>query len=285
VSDGTRVPRVFVADATDARLDPFRGIRDRELRGDSGLFMAESARVVMRLLASDYGIERMLLSSRAMTELGDALAIRLARKTAESIEIVEVPDGLETEIAGARFHGGALAIGRRPRTPRAVESMLRPRIGLPRRVMLLEGLTHPDNVGSIFRSAACLGGSGIVLDACCADPLLRPTIRFSMGRVFSMPWAVAEDWPGCVETLRREGFLIVAGETCDHAVSPRELPRDRDIALLMGSEGHGLSKESLASSDMVVRIATPPGTGEVGEDVLSLNVSVASAILLHELAR
>lgn len=285
MSDGTSVPRVQVADASDPRLDPFRGIRDRELRGDSGRFMAESARVVARLLASDYGIDRMLLSSRAMAGLGNAIAARLARGGAEPIEIVEVPDGLETEIAGARFHGGALAIGRRPRPRRSLESVLRPHAGAPRRIMLLEGLTHPDNVGAIFRNAACLGGSGIVLDARCADPLLRSTIRFSMGRVFSMPWTVAEHWPACLDTMRREGFAIVAGETCEPAVSPRELPRDRDVALLVGSEGHGLSASSLASADMVVRIPTPPGSGEGDEDALSLNVAVASAILLHELAR
>jgi tRNA G18 (ribose-2'-O)-methylase SpoU len=151
--------------------------------------------------------------------------------------------------------------------------------------VLLEGLTHPDNVGSIFRSAACLGGSGILLDERCADPLLRATIRFSMGRVFSMPWTVAGDWPSCLDSLRREGFAIVAAETCDRAVSPRDMPRDREVALLMGSEGHGLSRESLAFADMVVRIPTPPGSGEGGEEVLSLNVAVASAILLHEFAR
>ncbi|MEY3024718.1 MAG: hypothetical protein RJA16_1544, partial [Planctomycetota bacterium] len=123
--------------------------------------------------------------------------------------------------------------------------------------VLLEGLTHPDNVGSIFRSVACLGGTGILLDQRCADPLLRPTIRFSMGRVFSMPWTVAEDWASCLDSLRREGFVIVAAETCEGAAPPRDMPRDRDVALLVGSEGHGLSSESLAFADVVVRIQTP----------------------------
>ncbi len=285
MSRGANLPRVHIGDPSDPRLDPFRGIRDRALRGDSGLFMAESARVVGRLLASDYAIERMLLSTRARAELDAAIAARLARRPEEPIEILEVPDGLETTIAGARFHGGALAIGRRPRPRPSVESVLRRAEGVPRRIVLLEGLTHPDNVGSIFRSVACLGGTGILLDQRCADPLLRPTIRFSMGRVFSMPWTVAEDWPSCLDSLRREGFAIVAAETCEGAVPPRGMPRDRDVALLVGSEGHGLSSESLAFADLVVRIQTPPGSGEGGGDVLSLNVAVASAILLHELAR
>lgn len=285
MSDGASVPRLRLADLSDPRLDPFRGIRDRELRGDSGLFMAESARVVERLLASDLAIERMLLSTRAMAELEGAIAGRLARRPAEPIEILEVPDGLETSVAGARFHGGALAIGRRPQPRPPIEVPLRRGVPGSRRILLLEGLTHPDNVGSIFRSAACLGGTGILLDDRCADPLLRPTIRFSMGRVFSMPWTVAEDWRGCLETLRREGFTIVAAETCARAVSPREMPRDGDVALLVGSEGHGLADASLAAADLVVRIRTPPGEGESADDTRSLNVAVASAILLHELAR
>jgi tRNA G18 (ribose-2'-O)-methylase SpoU len=277
--------RIRIGDASDPRLDPFRGIRDRELRGDSGLFMAESARVVGRLLASRYEIDRMLLSTRASSELEDAIAARAARSSSSGIEILEVPDGLETEIAGARFHGGALAIGRRPRRPPSVETLLaegRPR---PRRLLLLEGVTHPDNVGSIFRSAACLGGCGVILDGRCADPLLRPTIRFSMGRVFSMPWTIAMEWNECLASVRSAGFTIVAAETTDGAVPPREMPRDRDLAILLGSEGHGLSQASLEAADRIVRISSPPGSGEIDGDVLSLNVAVASAILLHELAR
>ena len=277
--------RIRIGDASDPRLDPFRGIRDRELRGDSGLFMAESARVVGRLLASRYEIDRMLLSTRASSELEDAIAARAARSPSSGIEILEVPDGLETEIAGARFHGGALAIGRRPRPLPPIETVLASSRHHPRRLLLLEGVTHPDNVGSIFRSAACLGGCGVILDGRCADPLLRPTIRFSMGRVFSMPWTVAADWRACLAAVRSAGFAIVAAETREGAAAPRQMPRERDLAILVGSEGHGLSSESLEEADLVVRIATPPGAGESDGDVLSLNVAVASAILLHELAR
>ena len=285
MSEAPGPARIRITDASDPRLDPFRGIRDRELRGDSGLFMAESARVVHRLLASDHGIERMLLTRDAMESLRPAIEARAASVPLERIEILEVPAGLETEIAGARFHGGALAIGRRPRPLPSIESLLGLARTKPRRLLLLEGVTHPDNVGSIFRSAACLGGSGIVLDRRCADPLLRPTIRFSMGRVFSMPWTVAEDWRACLAHLREAGFMLVAAETCERAAAPREMPHDRDLAILVGSEGHGLSPASLAEADLIVRIATPPGTGETEGDVLSLNVAVASAILLHELAR
>ena len=285
MSAESRFPLFRIEDPSDPRLDPFRGIRDRALRGDSGLFMAESARVVKRLLASAYGIERMLLTRDAMESLRPAIEARATSVPLERIEILEVPAGLETEIAGARFHGGALAIGRRPRPLPSIETLLGFARTKPRRLLLLEGVTHPDNVGSIFRSAACLGGSGIVLDRQCADPLLRPTIRFSMGRVFSMPWTVAEDWRACLALLREAGFMLVAAETCARAATPREMPRDRDLAILVGSEGHGLSPESLAEADLIVRIATPAGTGETEGDVLSLNVAVASAILLHELAR
>lgn len=279
--------RVRIGDPGDPRLDPFRGIRDRELRGDSGLFMAESARVVKRLLASRYRIERMLLADSASRELGEALARRARRFPDESIELLEVPDGLETAIAGARFHGGALAIGRRERPLPPVEALLESMPDRARarpRLVMLEGVTHPDNVGSVFRSAACLGASGVILDGACADPLLRATIRFSMGRVFSMPWAVGRDWAAAIESVKRRGLSIVAAETVPGAAPPASMPRDRGVALLLGSEGHGLSAASLAAADQVVRIPCPGGAGEEEGDLLSLNVAVASAILLHELA-
>jgi tRNA G18 (ribose-2'-O)-methylase SpoU len=264
----------------DPRLVLYRGIRDRELRGASGLFMAESARVVERLIESRYEVESVLVNHAAASALAESLS-RLPERT----PIHLLADGLETRLAGCRFHGGALAIGRRRRHPPALAPWLAERVasiarGGPLRLLLAEGVTHPDNLGAIFRNAACLGGHGVLLDGACSDPLLRQSIRFSMGRTLSVPWTVVESLGDAIDPLRAEGFAIVAAELDERALPLRCIPRPDRIALLVGSEGHGVSAALLDRCDAVVRI--PGGDPLVAG---SLNVAVASAILLYELVR
>ena len=264
----------------DPRLDLYRGIRDRELRGASGRFMAESARVVERLIESDYEVESVLVTRSAASMLAESLA-RLPEETA----VYLVADGLEIGLAGCRFHGGALAIGRRPRHPPALATWLAARVpkaadGGPVRLLLAEGVTHPDNLGAIFRNCACLGGHGVLLDGACSDPLLRQSIRFSMGRTLSVPWTVVASLETAIDPLRALGFTIVAAELEPRAVPLRQIPRSGRMALLVGSEGHGVSAPLLERCDAVVRI---PGGDPPAE--ASLNVAVASAILLYELVR
>lgn len=279
---GAKARVARIDDAADPRLDPFRDVRDRVLRGDSGLFMAESARVVRRLLRSDHRVRSVLVTPGARAALADELDAR-----GGSLEVLEVPEGMEVAVAGARFHGGALALGERPRRPPSVEEVLA-RVGSappggPRRVVLGEGITHADNIGSLFRSIACLGGHGAILDGACADPLLRQAIRFSMGRVFSTPWTSTDRLTDAIATLRRAGFVVAAAELSPRSRAPRELPRDRDVAILLGAEGTGLSHGSLAAADLVVEIPSP--VPRDGDDPASLNVAVAAAILLYELGR
>lgn len=275
---------IWIDDPDDPRLDPFRNIRERELRGDSGRFLAESLRVVRRLLASEWEIDLLLLNRTAHQALAPDLAARAPRGRGPG-SILEVPDGLEATIAGARFHGGALALGVRHRHP-ALRAVIPDPAALPApRVLLLEGLTHPDNIGSILRSADCLGAAAVVMDARCADPLLRAAIRFSMGRVFSLPWTVVDSLPAAARTLRQAGWHLVAAEASAESVPPRELPRDRPLAIWLGSEGHGISPEHLNLADLVVRIPTAGGTVDAGGEERSLNVAIAAAILLYEASR
>lgn len=271
---------VAIDSAEDPRIELYRGIRDRDLRGVHGRFLAESERVVRRLLASRFEVESLLLSESALQRLRDDL-----RGPAAPPTVFVVPDGLETEIAGCRFHGGALAIGRRPRRPPAVEAWID---GVaagkgPRRLLMACGVTHTDNVGSIFRSAACLGACGVLLDGRCADPLLRPAIRFSMGRVFSVPWTVSEPIEAAWPRLREHAFEILAAELDPRAVPIEHRPHAPRAAVIVGAEGSGLPASLLDACDAIVRLpaATPPG-----EDApASLNVAVASALLLYELGR
>ncbi len=275
-----------IEDLEDPRLDPFRGIRDRELRGRDGVFMAESLRVVRRLLRSGRPVREILVTTTAAAEIDRELSAALDRESPP--RIVEVPDGLQESIAGSRFHGGALAIGVRPRRDPPLEEILDaveraepdPR---RRRIVLAEGVTHPDNIGSIFRSAACLGAHAILLDGRCADPLLRKAIRYSMGRVFSLPWTTVADASEAIGILRRRDYLLCAAETDARAVPPWAIDRRRPIAIAVGAEAAGLPAATLAAADAVISI--PVGESEASEpdDVASLNVSVATAIVLAEL--
>jgi tRNA G18 (ribose-2'-O)-methylase SpoU len=283
VSDASRereVPAVPIRSADDPRIELFRGIRDRDLRGAHGRFLAESERVARRLLRSRFEVESMLLNESALARLEGEIAARPSPPT-----VFVVPDGLETEIAGCRFHGGTLAIGIRPRRPpAAIEWVDAVSAGDgPRRVLMACGVTHADNIGSIFRSAACLGASGVMLDGGCADPLLRSAIRFSMGRVFSVPWTVCDPIEAAWDRLRSHGFSILAAELAAAAMPIRELPSIARAAVAVGAEGRGLPPPLLAAADMVVRLpaAVPPGEHEPA----SLNVAVASAVLLYELSR
>lgn len=275
-----------IEDLGDPRLDPFRGIRDRELRGRDGVFMAESLRVVRRLLRSGRPVRRVLVTETAASDLRQELDEVLARPTPP--EVVEIPDALQGALAGSRFHGGALAIGARSRRPVGIDAVLEEveraePAPQRRRIVLAERVTHPDNVGAIFRSAACLGVQAILLDGECADPLLRKTIRYSMGRVFSMPWTTTTGTAEAIEALRRRGYAICAAETDRRAVPAWTLDRGRPLVVVVGAEGSGLRAATLAAADEVVSIPLAERVERDPDDVASLNVAVAAALVLEEL--
>ena len=147
------------------------------------------------------------------------------------------------------------------------------------RLLVAEEVTNVDNMGALFRNAAAFDASGIVLDPRCCDPLYRKAIRVSMGHTLSVPYAVADPWPDELERLKREwGLAIVGAETGDDARPLWALPRDDRMALVFGSERHGLSAAVRDVCDTLVEIP-------MSAEVPSLNVAVASAVCLYELAR
>lgn len=277
---------VRIDDLEDSRLDPFRGIRDRELRGRDGLFMAESLRVVRRLLRSGRPVRRIMVTATAASDLDRELAEALARP--EPPEVLEIPDGLQEALAGSRFHGGALAVGVRPRRDPSLEEVLdeverSEPVPHRRRIVLAERVTHPDNVGAIFRSAACLGVQAVLLDGDCADPLLRKTIRYSMGRVFSLPWTTASRTTEAFDALRRRGYVVCAAETDRRAVPAWTFDRHAPIAIAVGAEGEGLHEETLDAADAIVSIPLAAHRDRDPDDLASLNVAVATALVVEEL--
>ena len=138
---------------------------------------------------------------------------------------------------------------------------------------MLEDVTDHTNVGAIFRNAAALGVDAVVVSPRCADPLYRRAVRVSMGGVFSVPWTRASSWPGALTALRAEGFTVAALALEERSVPLEQLAADppERLALVLGTEGAGLTAEAVEASELVVRIP-------MSREVDSLNVAAASAV-------
>jgi tRNA G18 (ribose-2'-O)-methylase SpoU len=178
-------------------------------------------------------------------------------------------------ITGFNIHRGCLAIGDRPAAVPPV-ALMQGRGPL----VVLEGIGNPDNVGLIFRNAAAFGVSGVVVGAGCCDPLYRKAIRTSMGAALTVPFAVDDEWPGALAQLRGARWTVI-GMTPDAGARPIDdvrMGRDARVAVLLGSEGEGLSTAAMSAADERVRI---PMCGTTD----SLNVAVAAGVALYALTR
>ena len=144
--------------------------------------------------------------------------------------------------------------------------------------MILEGVSNPDNIGGVFRNAAAFGAGGVLLSPTCCDPLYRKAIRTSMGATLRVPFARLDDWPAAIERVHQAGFTVVALTPREPAEALEDYapPRQRRIALVVGTEGAGLTSTVEAAADVRVRI-------RMSDTVDSLNVAVATGIALHAL--
>jgi len=274
----------------DPRLAPYRGVRDADLRGRDGLCCVETPRVVRRFLAAcARALERGAGAWDALPCVPRSLAcVPAVLPSLEPIlgRLPPIPvfvarDSEElNELTGYDLHSGALAIAER--RPEPTWTTL---AGIGGTVVAADGIVHTDNVGALFRNAACFGASGVLLSPGSSDPLLRKTVRVAMGRVFDVPWARATEWPGALHDLRdRHGWRIVAAEDCPGAVDVAGLPpRDRTV-IVFGAEAAGVSRAVLECADHVVRIPMSTRGGDLDGDPPSLNVAVASAVVLDRLA-
>lgn len=261
---------VRVDDVADPRLDAYANLTDVALRQRkdvaTGTYVAESSLVVRRASEAGHRIESFLLAERWLEGLRDV--IEAAQRQGEPVPVyVGEPDTLE-QLTGFHLHRGALAIVHRPALP-SVEDL----VAGARRVAILEDVTDHTNVGAVFRNAAALGVDAVLVSPRCADPLYRRAVRVSMGGVFSVPWTRATPWPGSLGILRAAGFTVAALALDERAVTLDELaeaPPER-LALLLGTEGAGLTPDAVGAADVAVRI---PMTREVD----SLNVAAASAV-------
>src|SRR5262250_2036746 len=262
-----------VEDPEDPRLIDYREIRDADRRRRSGTFIAEGREVVRRLLRTRrYEIRSALVTPPALAALGAALAAGGVRTYLVRQDIVKA-------IVGIEFHHGCLVVGERGKEP-LPDAILAEAAG--KSLVVLEDLGDASNVGAMFRNALAFGVGAVFLAPGTADPLYRKAIRVSSGATVAMPFARLEDWPSDLGLLRAAGYTILALTPREEAVSLGELgdgrPLPGRLALLLGTEGRGLSDTALAAADLQVRIPMAP-------EMDSLNVAAAGAVALHWLSQ
>jgi tRNA G18 (ribose-2'-O)-methylase SpoU len=264
--------RVVITDVDDPRLADYARLTDVGLRTSleaaQGLFIAEGTKVIGRAVAAGYPVRSLLVAER---RLGD-----LAVLPAAGAPVYVVPDQVAERLTGYRVHRGALASLHRKPLPEA--AML---AAAARRVIVLEDLVDHANVGAIFRCAAALGVDAVILSPRCADPLYRRAVKVSMGAVFAIPYARMTGWFDGLAGLRAAGFRLLALTPDRTAVPIATALADERTALLLGTEGDGLSSRWLHQADQAVRIPMHPGALAAGVD--SLNVVAAAAIACHVL--
>lgn len=271
----------------DPRVSDYANMRDAELaqRRDpldaaahGGLFIAEGELVVERLVRSRFPTRSVLLTENRLNSMRASLA-ELPAMT----PIYSATQSVLNAIVGFIMHRGVLAIG--TRTEPWTVSQLAERSGP---LVVLEDLANHDNLGGIFRNAAALGGpgSGVLLSPRCADPLYRKSLRVSMGHILSVPFARAASWPDDLHRLRDRGWLVAGLTPSAGAIDLESAAQDwsgRRVALVVGTEGTGLSAAALQSCDHSLRIRMRMSPN--GEVIDSLNAAMAAGIALHRLGR
>ena len=265
----------LVTDPDDPRIAAFVGLRDHELRkrreqpgGDmAGVFICEGDLVVERALRAGYQLLAVLVDAKR--------TVPLPFVAGEGVVVYAATGPVLMRITGYELHRGMLAcFVRRPErdAPSVLENA--------RRIVVLEGVNNPTNLGIIARSAAALGMDAMLLDTVCCDPLYRRSSRVAMGEVFKLPYARLGDFPEGLDLLRDQGFELVA-LTPDIDALPidhLQLAANARVALLFGAEGPGLSDATLSRCDRQVRIPMRDG-------VDSLNIAAAAAIAIWCVSR
>lgn len=264
---------VAISDPCDPRVAAYVRLRDtnlrRSLEAEHGLFIAEGEKVIRRAVAAGYPVRSLLMEPRWAEPLADLLDAVDAPVYVADPEVVDA-------VAGYPVHRGALAeMGRTPLPS------VREVLDAARTLVVCEDIVDHTNVGAIFRCVAALGVDAVLISPRCADPLYRRSVKVSMGAVFTVPYARMTQWRAGLAELGAAGFRLLALTPAADAVPLAEAvaaTRGRRCALLLGTEGDGLSARWSQAADVRVRIPMSRG-------VDSLNVSAAAAIACYELTR
>ena len=260
---------VEIAELSDPRLADYAHLTDVALKkaqgSEHGLYLAESLLVFERALRAGH-------EPRSVLALGASVDDVLALVGDRDIPIFTGPGELLEELTGYVLHRGIIASMHRPALP-SVSTL----IASAKRIVVLENVADPTNVGAIFRSVAAIGADAVLVTPRCSDPFYRRAIRVSMGTVLQVPWTRTGDWDALRSDLA--GFHLTALALSDDSVSLREFAAvaPERVALVLGAEGEGLTPEALAAADTIVRIPMAHG-------IDSLNVAATAAVAMYALA-
>ena len=268
------MPKVIeITDFSAPELDVFARLTEAQLLNrehiEQGLFIAESPKVIERALDAGCVPVSLLMERKHI----DGQAREIILRCGET-PVYTAPLEVLTQLTGFRLTRGVLCAMRRP-TLRDAETVCAD----ARRIAVLENIMNPTNLGAIFRSAAALNIEAVLLTPACSDPLYRRALRVSMGTVFQVPWAYFGSGEAAdVAQLKALGFRTAAMALRDDAVSidDARLAAEERLAIVLGTEGDGLARETIADCDYTVR--SPMSHG-----VDSLNVAAASAVAFWQL--
>ncbi len=270
---------IEITDFSAPELDAYARLTEAQLlhfyEPDYGLFIAESPKVIERALNAGYEPLSLLVEQKHITGEAQYLIARCG-----DIPIYTAAFDILTQLTGFQLTRGALCVLRRKALPSVSELCQ-----TAHRIVILENVMNPTNVGAIFRSAAALQMDAILLTSACSDPLYRRASRVSMGTVFQIPWTYWNDqsaaWPQpALSLLQQFGFKTAAMALNDNAISIDDpsLLQEEKLAIILGTEGDGLASSTIASCDYTVKIPMANG-------VDSLNVAAASAVAFWQLGR
>lgn len=261
---------IAIADPDDLRVAAYRDVRERDLVGRKGLFVAEGEVVLNVLLGpgARYRPLSLLIADKRIERLGALLA-----KVPEGVPVYAAAQPVINSITGFHIHRGILAMGQRAAMPSA--DALLEGLGPRALVVVLSAIANHDNMGGICRNAAAFGAAAVILDGDCCDPFYRKAIRVSVGAALTLPFARVDSVDAALDKLAACGFAMLALSPSG-TTALADVKRPDRIAALFGAEGPGL-RQSVIDRAASVRIAMAPGMD-------SLNVATASGIVLHHLA-
>ena len=268
------MPNVIeITDFSAPELDVYARLTEAQLLNRfepaKGMFIAESPKEIHRALDAGCVPVSLLMERK---DIDGSAADIIAR--CPEIPVFTADEDLLCNLTGYHLTRGVLCAMRRPQLP-SMEEICHS----ARRIVVLENVQNPTNVGAIFRSAAALGMDAVLLTPGCSNPLYRRSARVSMGTVFKIPWTFTDQWPHPgMDKLKELGFKTVSMALRDdsYSIDDPRLRQEEKLAILMGSEGDGLTEDTLANCDFTVKIPMYHG-------VDSLNVAAASAVAFWEL--
>lgn len=270
---------IKISDLNDCRLDPYISLTENQLLSrqnpDNSIFIAESNKVIDLALKAGLTPLSFLMTNSHINNAGKEYIEKYP-----DTPVFTANEKLLSQMTGYHLTRGLLATFKRPAL-RNVEEVCKN----ANRIAVLEGITDSTNVGAIIRSAAALGIDAVLIAKGCADPLLRRSVRVSMGTVFQIPWTYIGNTTGDfstfgIDTLKSLGFKTVAMALSDNSVNinDRTLKSEEKLAIILGTEGTGLKTETIKNCDYTVKIP-------MYHNVDSLNVAAASAVAFWELRK